>query len=135
MWNTLSNWISTAPVISVAAFVLVLMAAAASVGAALKTSHEKRQVATGEASGEGQEAYIVSAVLGLLALLMGFTFSLAVDRYETRRALVLEEANAIGTAWLRAQLLEAPHRDRIGGILIAYADNRLALSKAKRIEI
>lgn len=135
MWSTLANWISTAPVLGVAAVVLMLMAGAATLGAGLKRSHEKHRAATGETGGEGQEAYIVSAVLGLLALLMGFTFSLAVDRYETRRALVLEEANAIGTAWLRAQLLEAPHRDRIGSILVQYADNRLALSQATTFEV
>jgi hypothetical protein len=39
----------------------------------------------------------VSGALGLLALLLGFTFALAVDRFDARRGLVLEEANAIGT--------------------------------------
>lgn len=45
------------------------------------------------------------AVLGLLALLLGFTFAMAVQRFETRKSLVLEESNAIGTASLRAQFL------------------------------
>jgi len=67
-------------------------------------------------------------VLGLLALLIGFTFSLAIDRFETRRALVLEEANAIGTAYLRAQLLDEPHRARISQLLLEYTDNRLEIA-------
>jgi membrane protease YdiL (CAAX protease family) len=78
----------------------------------------------------GNEGYIVSATLGLLALLMGFTFSLAVDRFETRRALVLEEANAIGTTYLRSQMLEPVDRARISKMLVDYTDNRLALAKA-----
>jgi hypothetical protein len=45
------------------------------------------------------------AVLGLLPLLLGFTFAMAVQRFETRKSLVLEESNAIGTASLRAQFL------------------------------
>jgi len=73
--------------------------------------------------------YLVSAVLGLLALLLGFTFSLAVDRYETRRRLVLEEANAIGTTYLRAQLLQEPHRNRISDLLLGYTANRVALAE------
>jgi len=78
---------------------------------------------------DGQEAYVVSAVLGLLALLMGFTFSLALDRYEDRRELVLQEANAIGTAYLRAQLLPEPSRSQLSATLMAYTANRLDLSR------
>jgi hypothetical protein len=77
---------------------------------------------------DGQEAYVVSAVLGLLALLMGFTFSLALDRFEDRRELVLQEANAIGTAYLRAQFLEEGDRDEASAIIAAYAENRLELA-------
>ena len=54
---------------------------------------------------KGQIAGIEGAILGLLALLLGFTFALAVQRYETRRTLVVEEANAIGTTFLRADFL------------------------------
>jgi hypothetical protein len=78
------------------------------------------------------ESHIVSAIMGLLALLVGFTFSIAMDRYDTRRVLVLEESNAIGTAYLRTQLLEQPYRDEISGVLKAYTDNRVALSEAPR---
>lgn len=71
---------------------------------------------------------VVPAVLGLLALLLGFTFALAVDRYETRRGLVLEEANAIGTAYLQTQVLPEPNRERLSVLLIRYTDNRIALA-------
>src|SRR4051812_41995182 len=46
-----------------------------------------------------------SSVLGLLALLLSFTFVMAASRYDTRKQLVLDEANAIGTTYLRTDLL------------------------------
>jgi hypothetical protein len=46
-----------------------------------------------------------ASLLGVLALLLGFTFSLALQRYDNRSVAVVDEANAIGTALLRAQLL------------------------------
>lgn len=77
---------------------------------------------------------IVPAVLGLLALLLGFTFALAIDRFETRRALVLEEANAIGTAYLQAQVLPQPHRERVSALLVRYTDNRVVLARTETPE-
>lgn len=88
-----------------------------------------------EEASESQESYIVSAVLGLLALLMGFTFALAVERYETRRVLVLQESNAIQTAYLRAVLLDEPDRARLSGLLVDYAENRLLLGEARTPDI
>jgi multisubunit Na+/H+ antiporter MnhF subunit len=57
---------------------------------------------------------VVAALLGVLALLLGFTISMAVSRFEVRKQLVLDEANAIQTSCLRARLLPAPEgpRDR-----------------------
>jgi hypothetical protein len=59
---------------------------------------------------------------------------MAVDRFDTRRLLVLQEANAIGTTYLRAQLLDEPHRARISKLLVDYTDNRIVLAKARRGE-
>src|SRR4051794_31998189 len=55
------------------------------------------------------ENLIASAVLGLLALLLGFSFALALDRYDVRRSMTLQEANAIGTTYLRSQLMDEPY--------------------------
>src|SRR3954468_12248899 len=74
------------------------------------------------------EQLIVSAMIGLLALLLGFTFALAIDRFDTRRTLVLEEANAIGTTWLRAQILDEPGRTQLSRLLEGYTENRIALA-------
>jgi hypothetical protein len=66
-----------------------------------------------------------TAVLGLLALLIGFTFAMGVSRYETRRDLVVKEANAIGTTWLRAGLLPEARRAPVKELLGRYVDVRL----------
>jgi hypothetical protein len=84
---------------------------------------------TGDASHE-DGGYILSAALGLLALLIGFTFSLALSRYEMRRDLVLQEANAIGTTHLRAQLAPEPFRSELRTLIRRYVDARLALADA-----
>jgi len=66
----------------------------------------------------------------LLALMLAFTTSFVVERYDQRRLLVVEEANAIGTAYLRSQALDEPHRTRLSNLLVEYTDNRIALSSA-----
>ncbi|WP_336966320.1 hypothetical protein [Sphingobium aquiterrae] len=79
----------------------------------------------GKSAAAAAPDYLLSAVLGLLALLLGFTFSLTLNRYEARRDLVVQEANAIGTTWLRAQLLEGPNRMAMSNLLRAYAKARI----------
>ena len=66
-----------------------------------------------------------AASLGLLALLLGFTFSMALARFDTRKQLVLDEANTIGTTYLRAQLLPDPARKEVSDLLRRYVDVRL----------
>jgi hypothetical protein len=68
---------------------------------------------------------IVAASTGLLGLMVAFTFGLAAARFETRRQLVLDEANAIGTAYLRASLLPDPHSGEIRRLLREYVAVRL----------
>jgi hypothetical protein len=69
---------------------------------------------------------MVGAILGLLAFLLAFTFGMAASRFETRRELVLDEANAIGTTYLRAALLPEPHSTEVRALLREYVDLRLA---------
>ena len=68
---------------------------------------------------------MVGAILGLLAFLLAFTYGMAASRFDTRRELVLDEANAIGTTYLRAGLLPEPHRTEIRTLLREYVDLRL----------
>lgn len=71
-----------------------------------------------------------AAGMGLIALLLAFTFSMAAQRYDARRQLVVEEANAIGTTWLRAQMLPAPFSVESADLLRRYVDVRLAFYHA-----
>ncbi len=129
-WSSFEHWLNNASLLWLGGTIVVLMVIAVAVGIALRGWNDRHTASNGT-GGQNLEGYVVSAVLTLLALLMGFTFSLAVDRFETRRRLVLEEANAIGTAYLRAQLLEAPHRARMSALLFDYTDNRVVLAKAQ----
>jgi hypothetical protein len=70
-------------------------------------------------------AAIEGGVLALLGLLLGFTMSMAVARYEARKQLVLDEANAIGTSHLRTRLLPDPERTEIASLLREYLVVRL----------
>jgi hypothetical protein len=69
-----------------------------------------------------------ASLLGVLALLLGFTFSLALQRYDNRSIAVVDEANAIGTALLRAQLLPDAVRADAQGALKDYLDLRVRAS-------
>ena len=68
---------------------------------------------------------MVGATLALLALMLAFTFGLAGSRFEERRQVVLSEANAIGTAYLRAALLPEPMRTETQQLFREYVDVRL----------
>ena len=123
------NWLLLTPIWLIGLILFTGMAVAACAGWMLRRRRERQQGDDGE-NEETHEGYLISAVLGLLALLTGFTFSLAIDRFDARRENVLTEANAIGTTYLRTQLLEEPHRTRISDLLREYVDVRLALAKA-----
>ena len=71
---------------------------------------------------------IQSSILGILALLLGFTFSLSLQRFDSRSEAVVEEANAIGTAYLRVQLLPAAMRTEVRALLRDYLDLRVQAS-------
>lgn len=79
---------------------------------------------------KSQIGTIQGAILGLLGLLLGFTFAMAVSRFDARKQLVVEEANAIGTASLRGSLLPQPHKEAVAGVFRDYVDTRLEASRA-----
>jgi hypothetical protein len=67
-----------------------------------------------------------AAVFALLGLMIAFTFSGALTRFDTRRAQVVQEANAIGTAWLRLDLLPGAAQPRLRDTFRAYVDTRIS---------
>jgi hypothetical protein len=75
-------------------------------------------------------ALILGAVLTLLALLLGFTYAMSQGRFETRRQLVIEQANAIGTTYLRAKALPEPRSSEIQELLRQYVALRVEVARS-----
>jgi hypothetical protein len=73
---------------------------------------------------------VQAALLGLVGLLLAFGLSMAVGRYEARRALLVQEANDIGTTYLRAQLLPEPASSASMKLLVEYTDAAIELAGA-----
>src|SRR6188472_967360 len=68
---------------------------------------------------------ILGATLTLLGLIIGFTFSMAVSRYDQRKNYEEEEANAIGTEYVRADLLPTASADKVRALLSKYLHERI----------
>lgn len=80
---------------------------------------------------DSQISSVEAGILAVLGLLLGFTMSMAVTRYETRKHLVLEEANALGTSCLRAELLPEPGRKELLDLLHQYIRDRVAYGEGR----
>lgn len=130
MLESFSNWLALAPLWSIALVVFGGLIGASSLGGAFRRRRDSSEARRGTASEQGEHALTVSSVMGLLALLVAFTFSMALERFDTRWVNVLDESNAIGTTYLRAQLLAEPDRAQISKLLVDYTDTRIALGTA-----
>lgn len=122
MWSfavlfAVSTWV-------VAFIVFLACLAAAEVGYLLGRRGAKSGTAKKEHMGAVQ-----AAVAALLGLLLAFSVSMAVSRFETRKAAVVDEANAIGTAHLRASLLPEPQRSQAERLFARYVEVRLELAR------
>jgi hypothetical protein len=76
---------------------------------------------------------MVAAELGLLALLLAFTFGIAASRFDDRRRVLLDETNAIDTTYLRAAMLPDPHKTEIRRLLSEYVEVRIAGAQQQHI--
>ena len=128
----LIDWLSSLSIVATGAVTLLVMLVAAAAGQLIRRAQARRAKPedTESEPSVAQEGYLLSSSLGLLGLLLAFSFGMVINRYEARRELVTTEANAIGTAYLRAQLLDEPHRSRLSNLLVAYTDNRINLATA-----
>jgi hypothetical protein len=88
----------------------------------------QRLAALGVSAQSGLGA-VEGAVFGLMGLLIAFTFTGAATRFDARRALITQQVNAIGTAWLRLDLLEDKTRDEIRELFRSYVDAELEFSR------
>lgn len=105
----------------VAAALFIMMALAVEIGYRLGKPIQVRESETTRTHINA----IQGSLLGFLALILGFTLSLSLQRYDNRSEAVVDEANAIGTAWLRAQLLPESVRDQTQDALRRHADLRV----------
>ena len=77
---------------------------------------------------------VVGSLLGLFAFMLAFTMGMAADRFESRRDLVLQEANAIETTFLRAGFLPEPERTEIRNLLREYVPVRIAVRGLEQLQ-
>ena len=77
---------------------------------------------------------IVGAELGLLALLLAFSFGIVASRFDLRRQVLLDEANAIGTTYLRTAMLDESQRGPVRRLLRDYVDVRLTAAGGTNVE-
>jgi hypothetical protein len=110
---------------AVALFLFVAIVAMLEVGRRLG---RRRAARDGEATSEGTGA-LAGAVYGLLALLVAFTFSGATGRFDERRHLVVKEANAIGTAYLRIDMAAPGAQPALRDSFRRYLDARIDVYK------
>lgn len=122
--------LSSMPVVAVAAVAFIAMVLGTVIGQGLRRWRQTRRPADDQESEQSvaQEGNLHGAVLGTLGLLLAFSFGMVIERYESRRALAIEEADAIEMAYLRAQILDEPHRSRLSNLLLDYTANRIELS-------
>lgn len=85
-------------------------------------ARQRARLAEGGAAGIGA---VEAAIFALLGLLIAFTFQGASARFDARRALIVQEANNIGTAWLRIDLLPTGPQSTMRGLFRDYLDSRL----------
>lgn len=86
----------------------------------------RRRERAPDAEEKSHAGVLLAALLALLGLLLAFSFSIVGGRFLERKQLVVKEANAIGTAYLRAEMLPQPQRDRIENLLREYVETRMS---------
>jgi hypothetical protein len=82
---------------------------------------------------EGPTGFLVGSILALLAFLLAVTMGMASDRFDARRGIVLDEANAIGTTYLRAGYLPEPASSQIRELLRQYVPLRIVVTDTANI--
>jgi hypothetical protein len=93
---------------------------------------KRRRLSSGDIE-QSDIALILGAVLTLLALMLGFTYAMSQGRFETRRQLVIDEANAIGTTFLRAKTLPEPRSSELQELLRQYTALRVEIAAMKDV--
>jgi FtsH-binding integral membrane protein len=105
--------------------VIFVLSLATLVVAAYAGVYAGTRLRAADAAEREQFGIVLTAALTLLGLVVGFTFSMAVSRYDQRKNLEADEANAIGTEYVRVDLLGVERADALHALLAAYLDERV----------
>lgn len=103
---------------------LTVVAVLVAIELGYRTGNWRAQARNKTAVSEAQLSAMTGAHLALLAFIMAFSFNMAAGHYQDRRQLVVDEANAISTAYLRADLIDAPQARAIQKLLAEYSQLR-----------
>ncbi len=125
----LESFVANQPLWLLFLILLVSLVVFEFLGRALRQFLRHRAGVGAQAEADGID-YLLSSVFALLGLLIAFTFGMALDRYESRRDLVVQEANAIGTAHIRTAFAAEPVQSQLRRELETYAITRLAYGRA-----
>jgi hypothetical protein len=124
------NWITSLPPWALFLLTTIIGILAAELG--IRLAQRKRQK---EGGGEGaSRGSLVGALLGLLAFMLGFTFSITASRFSDRKALVVEQAKAIGTCYLRTSFLPERQKHESRKLLREYADRLVQMKSYSDLE-
>jgi Protein of unknown function (DUF4239) len=116
IYTASSSWLYRQHPICLVAVLMVVMTVTAEIGFRLGRRWHPR---TDDAR-RGHLASVMGSLLGLLALLLSFTFAMSANRYDTRRQMVMSEANALGTLYLQSSVLPDAPRKAFKQILRQY---------------
>lgn len=109
-------------------FLTFLLAVVSIAGGFIWGRHSSRRP---DHEADSQLGTLIAASLGLLAFMLAITFGGTTDFLQKRRQLLLEEVNAIGTAYLRTDLLPEPHRSELKELLRKYVGVRVKIARQK----
>lgn len=113
------NWVNQIPLLAIfgltVLYVFIAILGGVRLGLVMKKSEK----------GESSIGSIVGATLGLLAFLLAFTFNMAANRFDQRKQLLMDDVNAIATAYRRAGMLPQPYGTNARALLLEYLDLRV----------
>ncbi|MEP5569118.1 MAG: hypothetical protein ABJN62_14865 [Halioglobus sp.] len=110
------------PLMGILLVTLTVVLAAIEMG--YRTGRWRLEKLGGKNESEAQLSAMTGAHLALLAFIMAFSFNMAAGHFQERRSLIQDDANALGTAYLRADLISAPEAAAIQALLIEYTAER-----------
>lgn len=126
--NHLFSWLLEIGALALGLFIFLVLTAASEIGFRLGRMRRNR-ADTGDHE-HAVTATLTSGMAALLAFILGLSVNYAQGRFEVRRDLVVSEANAIGTAWLRARLVGGPDGNAIADLIGQYAETRREFTTA-----